>query len=95
MKKSLEQRMKEKKEKEKRIARYWQNVSNNKIKNKADELNKIMSRKDVIGIVKDQKRYSVTFKNGQVFNFTFLPPAHLLENKIIPILEGVSYGKGR
>jgi len=91
VKKSLEQRMKEKKEKEKRVARYWRDVYNRAIQKKADELNKILSHKDVVGIVNDQKRYQVTFKNGQVFKFRFYP-AHLFrDDKILPVIEGVKY----
>lgn len=80
-------RLQKKKEREERVDRYWKRVFNNAVQNKASELNKIMNGRDVKDVKHDGTWFTVYFKNGQVFNFTFLPPAIYGDRKIIPILE--------
>ena len=81
--KSFEER-KADKEKAERLSK---DRANRKLMKKASELNKIMNGKDVKDVKHDGAWFSVYFKNGQIFNFTFLPPAIYGDRKIIPILE--------
>ena len=81
--KTLEEKQAEKK----RIERFHQDQFNRKIIKKASDLNKIMNGKNVKDVKHDGQWFTVYFKNGQVFNFTFLPPAIYGDRKIIPILE--------
>lgn len=81
--KSLEEKQAEKK----RIEKFYQDQYNRKLMKKASELNKIMNGKDVKHVTSDGTWYSVFFKNGQVFNFTFVPPHITGDRKIIPMLE--------
>ena len=72
-----------------RIERLWQDRHNKRILKKAGELNKIMSRAS--HIENKDNTYKCTFKDGQVFRFTWLPESRFENNKIIPVLEGVRY----
>lgn len=70
----------------------WTTKRVNKI---AKGLNKLMSNKKVVTIIKRKEAYTIFFKNGQKFIFTPFFPHRFHDNKIIPILEGESYVKGR
>lgn len=50
---------------------YREKVYNNKLKKKADKLNKIMSGKNVKNVVHEDERWTVYFKNGQVLILLF------------------------
>jgi hypothetical protein len=78
-----EERIKRKHEKEARINARHKNF----ILNKAEELNKILRSKKVASVEHIEGSYTVKFKNGQVFRFTFKPESHFLDRKIIPIFE--------
>lgn len=73
-----------------------QEIAQEKRVNKiAKGLNKLMSNKKAVTIIKRKKVYTIFFKNGQKFIFTPFFPHRFHDNKIIPILEGESYVKGR
>jgi hypothetical protein len=82
-----EERRKRKQEKEARINAWYARVHKNFILNKAEELNKILRSKKVASVEHIEGSYTVKFKNGQVFRFTFKPESHFLDRKIIPIFE--------
>lgn len=69
------------------LDRFYQERYNRSIKKKAESLNKIMNGRDVKQVKYAHQWFTVYFKNGQVFNFTFLPPHIFRENKILPVLE--------
>jgi predicted NAD/FAD-dependent oxidoreductase len=77
----------EKKAEKERIDRWYQDKYNRSIKKKADQLNKIMNGKDVKDVQHSDNWWTVYFKNGQVFNFTFLPDCIYSDRKIIPIFD--------
>lgn len=73
-----------------------QEIAQEKRVNKiAEGLNKLMSNKKAVKIIKRKEAYTIFFKNGQKFIFTPFFPHRFHGNKIIPILEGESYVKGR
>lgn len=81
--KSLEEKQAEKR----RIEKFYQDQYNRSIRKKADALNKVMNGRDVKNVSHTDNWWTVYFKNGQVFNFTFLPKHVFSDRKIIPVLE--------
>jgi hypothetical protein len=81
--KSPEKRQAEKE----RLNRFWRDRENRAIQRKADKLNKIMSDRKLQDVKLEDKTYTLTYKNGQVFRFSFLPDSLLLDRKIIPIFD--------
>lgn len=54
---------------------------------KAAALNKVMQGKNVTEIRRKENKYTVIFKNGQQFTFTFYPESLFLDDRIIPITD--------
>lgn len=80
--------MRKKKRTDQEIAKEQYTKRINKI---AEKLNKVISNRKVVTIIKREETYTVFFKNGQKFIFTPYFPHRFNNNKIIPILEGESY----
>ena len=58
-----------------------------RILRKAAALNKVMQGKNVTEIRRKENTYTVIFKNGQQFTFTFYPESLFLDDRIIPITD--------
>lgn len=77
----------EKRLEKERVDRWYRDKYNRAMKKKVEALNKIMNGKDVKDVKHSDKRWSVYFKNGQVFHFTFYPLCLYGERKLFYLEE--------